>query len=680
MSNGTSAGPTRSLRFGSELLGEPQAWTVINCGLEYRGEVVVAETVNPEWGQPLRDDLSFRLVFYTVPRRIPAGQIVDPRVAMAVPRRPADPAREALIREISSIHEAKERYVTSREAETLALRETMEEREASLSAELARRNALSYGQGRIYTQSGMSIRPSDVFIGDDPGSWADNLAVAVLEKAFPTLPLGHGEFPHPLDAMTVEDVFRGIFQGDPAAAEEAASFAPALGLATREAPTVFDDAGCRVLEIIQRAVEAGGGEMPAGDAASLLRHTHGLSRSLAVLYLLAFVHHAGAELELVNGHSVQLRHGGLFIGDRITWDTVQEVSFSDSIDGDFRALRVRPPLVWNTVLPYASLLAEGFEASQEESSITEQEHKLLDALDDLASRIERSRQEVSTLAVGLEADAGTSVATLDSLSVLCTATGYRGFHALAQSAFGSRSGFSQALDLHSRLEQLVALAPAITRTRLYLDEMTFRAADRDLALERDTVVGRPGLDSLIANPSLWSSVYDAFHQLRRRYAAVYRARHARYHEEGVELRYRLERLRPPAEAIARFNDVPEFGGPLATEVPARLIELMASIRTCELRADEIALEPAPSCHSCELPMDEEIPRRQAALLFTDTEVAMREYNRRLSSEGVRRILAHPNRGQLDKFINLVQVSDLSALANVLDGEVVEFLRSFVKRG
>ena len=45
---------------------------------------------------------------------------------------------------------------------------------------------------------------------------------------------------------------------------------------------------------------------------------------------------------------------------------------------------------------------------------------------------------------------------------------------------------------------------------------------------------------------------------------------------------------------------------------------------------------------------------------------------------MRRVLAHPTKEQLDKFINLVQMSDPSALANVLDDEVVEFLSRFVQ--
>ena len=66
------------------------------------------------------------------------------------------------------------------------------------------------------------------------------------------------------------------------------------------------------------------------------------------------------------------------------------------------------------------------------------------------------------------------------------------------------------------------------------------------------------------------------------------------------------------------------------------------------------------------------------LLGGAIEGAMREYNRRLGSQGVRQVLAHPTREQLDKFVNLVQVADPSALANVLDDGVVEFLRQFLR--
>ena len=69
-----------------------------------------------------------------------------------------------------------------------------------------------------------------------------------------------------------------------------------------------------------------------------------------------------------------------------------------------------------------------------------------------------------------------------------------------------------------------------------------------------------------------------------------------------------------------------------------------------------------------------------ALLFGALEEALREYNRILGSQAVRRVLANPTREQLDKFVDLVQVSDPSALANVLDDDVVDFLQQFLRDG
>ena len=76
-------------------------------------------------------------------------------------------------------------------------------------------------------------------------------------------------------------------------------------------------------------------------------------------------------------------------------------------------------------------------------------------------------------------------------------------------------------------------------------------------------------------------------------------------------------------------------------------------------------------------MEQEIARRDAERAFATLDRAMRASNRRLGSHSVRRILDHPTKGQLDQIGALVQVADPLALANVLDDEVVAFLRLFL---
>ena len=110
----------------------------------------------------------------------------------------------------------------------------------------------------------------------------------------------------------------------------------------------------------------------------------------------------------------------------------------------------------------------------------------------------------------------------------------------------------------------------------------------------------------------------------------------------------------------------------------RLTDVSAFILVCSTNDSDLTPEDTPNCLECGLRLNGEVPRSQVELLVGSSEGAMREYNRRLGSQGVRQVLAHPTTEQLDKFVNLVQVADPSALANVLDDGVVEFLRQFLR--
>ena len=668
----------RALRFDQEVYGRPQPWTVVTRGLEYPGDVVVAESVNADWSKSLRTGLCFRLVFYTVPRRVQRAHILDPRIAIAVPRRSADPTRESLAREISAIRESRERYVTEPDTEAQGLRRSMVEREAAVLSELVKRDALSYAQGRVYTQAGLSARPAEAFVGRGVDEWADRLATHVLEEACPELPFRFAEFPRTLTSEDAEAVFRGILRHDAQAAAVAGEFGPALELSAPESPLVFEPAGSRALAIIRREVDAHDGEIRADGLIESLVHGHGLNPVLAALYLLAFVLHAHGEIELRPDHSLRDVRGQPFPGDLVSWDLVQEVAFTETLVYDARTLRVRQPAVWNSVVPYASLIVADVTPSREEKSIDDQEQLLIQALGDLGGRVEHSKEGLGELAAALLRGASGAVATLDKLKTLSEAGSYQGFREAAQSGFGGPSGLTEALDVLDRVSQLAELVPLITRLRIYLDAMTFGATDRELSVERDALSGRLGMDSLLGDPKLWPSVEDSFKQLRRRYAAVYVEQHSTYHRDAAELLYSLQALEPRVDSLARLNGVREFGGPLGVDLPEQFAEIVRSLRTCDLQAHQISIEEAPHCEECHLPLNEAVPAREASRLGTELETAVREYNRRLGSEGVKRVLAHSSKENLEKFINVIQIGDIASLANVLDDDDVGFLRDFVR--
>jgi hypothetical protein len=367
-------------------------------------------------------------------------------------------------------------------------------------------------------------------------------------------------------------------------------------------------------------------------------------------------------------------------GDRLTSDVVREIRFSEDLADGLGVLRTRPQASWNAALHYATVLDDGLGPAEDDAQTVPQEQRLIAALRTLGARVSEAIAEVPARETPSGDEAADVSSNLDRLQLLCEAGSYEGFLEAARSTFGGPSTLRAAMEVLQRLERLAVLAPGIAAARKYLDGMTFDAERGELRLARDSLAARAAPADLLANPSLWDSIEAGFTQLRRDYGAAYAAHHVPYHGEAAALATRLENLRPRVAAVARLNDVPEFGGPLGSDVPGRFGDLVASLKSSELGGADLALEDAPYCGLCSLSLDEEVPQRQAERIIADLDAALREYNRRLSSEAVTRILAHPTREQLDRFIDLMRVSDLTELANVLDERVVEFLRGFVSDG
>ena len=131
---------------------------------------------------------------------------------------------------------------------------------------------------------------------------------------------------------------------------------PGLGVTSPDLPTVFDASSCIAVPIIEKALVAARGEMPVDDLVQLLKYEYGLTQTLALFYVMVFVRHMRAEARLKTGHQIESSRGGPFLSDRITWDLVPEVVFSESLLDHLGTIRLQPATAWNSVLPYATLL------------------------------------------------------------------------------------------------------------------------------------------------------------------------------------------------------------------------------------------------------------------------------------------------------------------------------------
>jgi hypothetical protein len=506
-----------------------------------------------------------------------------------------------------------------------SLRRSMSERESLLMAEIARQEAQNYSQGRIYIHDQVLMRPSWAFGGENVGSWVDTVVAYLLEAEFPSLPFDHTRLPGTLTHETAEAVFRGIVQGDPADTEVASAYGPPLGLSSSARPGVFDPSDGRIPDAIATILASGRGEMPAGALLDLLCRDYGLNYTLATLYLLAFVRSSGSGVRLAQGHDVRTRHGEPFVSDWIMQDLLDDIRFSDSIAGDMELVSARPALTWNMALPYASLLVDGLERAEGDSEVNVQESRLVAGLEETRISLDEGRERFEGLLPELDGAGEPPLPELiDGLRSLCSAADFRSFYAVAVERFGWPAALAQAVELYARVERLALIAPEISATRVYFSEMTFGREHRELSVQRDLVVGRIGLDSLLADPSVWPSVLESYRILRRDYADAYLLHHRRYHVESLRLAIELDRVNDHLAALEKFNAVPEFGSPVGQELPEMYCAAAAALRACPRAEVHVSRESAPHCDRCMLSLDEMPPKQAVTAVVRGAEAAMRE--------------------------------------------------------
>ena len=104
------------------------------------------------------------------------------------------------------------------------------------------------------------------------------------------------------------------------------------------------------------------------------------------------------------------------------------------------------------------------------------------------------------------------------------------------------------------------------------------------------------------------------------------------------------------------------------------IRPQAGIKLCDATPDRILVKESPSCPACGLALGVEPPIQETELLLQDLNEALGQQNQRLSHVLVQRIIHGQVDTRLEKFLKIVQASDLSALANTLDDELLTFIR------
>jgi hypothetical protein len=218
--------------------------------------------------------------------------------------------------------------------------------------------------------------------------------------------------------------------------------------------------------------------------------------------------------------------------------------------------------------------------------------------------------------------------------------------------------------------------------RRYAEAAVVSADLPDLATDREVILSRTTFEEFWKAPDHGAAAMVDWLQIwRKDFIFVYHDRHARHQALVQDAVQTVTGMFPAAEAVARLNGIAGLGAPLGIEAVAG-VRALATLRACDIDAEALAeaLESQPACPACSYELGQQRPSAEVQRLRVAIDRALAGQQTRLAQRVVSKLLLQPVNGggeRLERFIQVVQASDLTGLAMVLDEPLIDFLRRMV---
>lgn len=219
-------------------------------------------------------------------------------------------------------------------------------------------------------------------------------------------------------------------------------------------------------------------------------------------------------------------------------------------------------------------------------------------------------------------------------------------------------------------------AKGLLAMRRFLADAVVPEHDRhyaDLALDRAVTREQLSFGALLADPSRFAVIEAAFESFVRRYETWYAREHRERASAIRDLRTQVDLVEDDARALRLLNSVGGLGRPLGTRALRDFDRLRSGIVVC---ADPRLDGARARCATCGFALGEPLPS-DAADISARVRRGLLGQQRRLARETVRRLLERDGDDGIERFLHVVQASDLEGLTRALDDRVVAFLRELL---
>ncbi len=201
---------------------------------------------------------------------------------------------------------------------------------------------------------------------------------------------------------------------------------------------------------------------------------------------------------------------------------------------------------------------------------------------------------------------------------------------------------------------------------------------RDLALDRASLLGQLSPGYLLEHPEVWAGISSTFQWFHARYRSLYREHHKAFREQTLALRHQLIGAQPKGEALLRLDRVPALASSSALSVVDHWSEVLSRTAPCQTQEmEETFVLVTPRCAACGVSLAESPSAETVKAVLDEMEDALQRQLKTLRSFAAKHVLAQSDKPRIELFLDLVQASDTRELVNILDDEVEEFLRTML---
>ncbi len=272
---------------------------------------------------------------------------------------------------------------------------------------------------------------------------------------------------------------------------------------------------------------------------------------------------------------------------------------------------------------------------------------------------------------------GEAAEALQRMSQLCAAA-FGSFLAAERHLYSGSAAMAEDVYLLRALAHRPEEALEVLAMRSFAGAARAPTDDNDLALDRAIALEQLQFAGLVPEPQRLSTARNAFQHFRGGYLKRYKTHHRAYCEEMGKLRALLLAARAQVEALRKLNSLTELGPPVGGAAIAAYEQLLEETAGCPPAQDATGeLDSSAVCPACALQLDQQPPRELVADALDRIAKAIQRQMTLLSGVAVRQVLERSGDARVERFLKVVQAAQLASLVEILDDELVGYLRRFL---